>query len=86
MFKTLLICAVVSASLIACSTTAPPRTAATATAQPCSADTGSRITLRPGQCSTTPVRTYSNKDIERTGQTDLADALQMLDPSISAHH
>ena len=89
MFKNLLICAVVSASAIACSTTAPSRpdsrTAATTTPCP-QQNTASRIPMRPGECSTVPGRTYSNEEVERTGQTNVGDALQMLDPSITVHH
>ena len=86
MIKSLLICAVVSASAIACSTTAPTRTAA-ATATPlCTQDSASRIPMRPGECSSVPGRTYSGQDIERTGQTNVGDALPMLDPSITVHH
>lgn len=70
MFRTLLVCAVVSASLIGCATT-PPRQQS----QPPVADK-----------STGPKRTYSQKDIEGTGQTNVGDALQMLDPSITVHH
>jgi hypothetical protein len=87
MFKNLLICAVVSASVIACSTTAPARPdSRTTAAASCPQNTASRIPMRPGDCSSTPGRTYSNEEIERTGQTNVGDALQMLDPSISVHH
>jgi hypothetical protein len=89
MFKNLLICAVVSASVIGCSTTAPARPdSRTAAAALCPQNTASRIPMRPGewQCSSTPGRTYSNEEIERTGQTNVGEALQMLDPSISVHH
>jgi hypothetical protein len=87
MFRTLIICAVVSASAVACSTTAPRQDAKTAAAAPqCRQDSSSRIPLRPGECSATPGRTYTNEDVERTGQTNVADALQLLDPSITRHH
>jgi len=87
MIKSLLICAVVSASAVACTTTAPTRTAAaTTTTQPCRQDTASRIPMRAGECSSAPARTYSDKDMERTGQTNVGDALQLLDPSITVHH
>ena len=91
MIKSLLICAVVSASAVACSTTspsttAPPRTAAADTTRPCNQDTASRIPVRPGECTSAPGRAYSDKDIERTGQTNVGDALQLLDPSITTHH
>jgi hypothetical protein len=86
MFKTLLICA--AASLAACASTTPrpaPATQATAVACPQNSS-ASRLPQRPGACSSTPGRSYSNEQIEGTGQTDMASALQMLDPSISAHH
>jgi hypothetical protein len=87
MIKSILICAVVSASAMGCTTTAPPRTAAAAAAtRPCTQDTASRIPMRPGECSSAPGRTYSDKDVERTGQTNVGDALQLLDPSITVHH
>jgi hypothetical protein len=85
MFKTLLACAVVSATLVACSTTARPQPA-TAAARPCPLESGSRIPTEPGKCSSTPGRAYSQADVERTGQTNVGDALQMLDPSITVHH
>ena len=31
-------------------------------------------------------RSYSYEDIQRTGQTQAADALGLLDPSITVHH
>jgi hypothetical protein len=90
MIKSLLICAVASASVIACSTAGPPRsenrTAATAPTQPCVPETASRLPMRPGVCTSAPGRSYSNQDLDRTGQIDVADALQMLDPSITVHH
>jgi hypothetical protein len=90
MFRTLLICAVVSASAVACTSTAPrpdaKTTAATATNPPCRQDTASRIPMRPGECAATPGRTYTDQDMQRTGQTNVGDALQLLDPSITTHH
>jgi hypothetical protein len=90
MFRTLLICAVVSASALGCSSTPQPRpdtrAAAAATPRPCSLPTASRIPARPDECSASPGRTYSQTDVERTGQTNVGDALQMLDPSITVHH
>ncbi|HEY5849576.1 MAG TPA: hypothetical protein VIT62_02240 [Lysobacter sp.] len=49
--------------------------------------TGSRIRTadrKSGKpaCNQGPGRTYGRDDIARTGQTDLADALRHLDPSI----
>jgi hypothetical protein len=90
MLRTLFICAVVSASAVGCSSTPQPRpdtpAAASTTPRPCAPVTASRIPARPDECSPSPGRTYSQEDVERTGQTNVADALQMLDPSITVHH
>jgi hypothetical protein len=86
MFRALLICTVASASVAACTTTHPPQDARTTNAaQPCPPVTASRIPARPGECSSSAGRSYSQDDIQRTGQTNLADALPMLDPSITHH-
>lgn len=79
MFKTFLLC--MTMTLAACASTTP--TARTAAADCGQNSTASRI---PHQCATSPVRTYSQEDVERTGQTDVGNALQMLDPSITVHH
>jgi hypothetical protein len=82
MIKTFLLCA--TATLAACATTTPTTPAARTAAVQCPQDsTASRI---PNRCSSSPVRTYSQDDVQRTGQTDVANALQMLDPSITVHH
>jgi hypothetical protein len=87
MFRELLICTVVSACAACTSTSQSRPDAKTADAsQPCSLATGSRIPAKPGQCSSAPGRSYSQQDIDRTGQTQVGDALQMLDPSITVHH
>lgn len=39
-----------------------------------------------GRCVYSSGRAYSQDDIRRTGQTDIARALQMLDPSVSVGH
>lgn len=49
--------------------------------------TGSRISVRTldrknKDCVLANGRVYSREDINRTGQTDIAEALRMLDPSI----
>jgi hypothetical protein len=90
MLRTLLVCAVVSASAMGCSAAPQPRpdasAAAAASARPCSLPTASRLPARPDECSATPGRTYSETEVKQTGQTNAADALQMLDPSITVHH
>jgi len=78
---------VASVALFGCATTAPdakakPATAAVVKDPTCLTDTGSRI---PGQKCRGYGRSYSNEDIDRTGQTNAADALSLLDPSITVH-
>jgi hypothetical protein len=52
----------------------------------CLRHTGSRIQRRAdkkdGSCLDAYGRAYTRDDIDRTGETDLADALRKLDPSI----
>ncbi len=48
----------------------------------CIRDTGSRIPAKPGECLPVAGRSYSQEDIQRTGQTTLGPALRDLDPSI----
>jgi hypothetical protein len=89
MIRTLIICAVVSASALGCSAPQPrpdTRVAADSAVRPCSVASASRLASKPGECSATPGRTYSQEDVQRTGQTNVGDALQMLDPSITVHH
>jgi hypothetical protein len=46
---------------------------------------GSRIPSSPGQCIATG-RSYSSEDLQRTGKTDVGEALQNLDPSLTVNH
>jgi hypothetical protein len=47
-------------------------------------ETGSRISPAPPKCRGIG-RSYSSDDIQRTGQTSAADALGLLDPSVTVH-
>lgn len=51
----------------------------------CLRHTGSRITQRDGKprCTGQPGRVYSKDDIDRTGHTNLGDALRALDPAMN---
>ena len=74
-------------ALFGCATTTPNATAKPATAAvvkdpTCLTETGSRIS---GSKCRGYGRSYSNEDIERTGQTSAGDALSLLDPSITVH-
>ena len=51
----------------------------------CLQHTGTRLAPRKdkqGRCAPGPGRVYSSDDIARTGETNVADALRKLDPSI----
>ena len=71
-------------SLLGCATTKPPASTAAIKDPSCLTDTGSRVSLGPGQCRGFG-RSYSNQDIQRTGQTSAADALSLLDSSVTVH-
>ncbi len=51
----------------------------------CVTETGTRIKRAKDKkgCNGLPGRSYDKDDIDRTGATNIGDALQMLDPSIS---
>ena len=52
----------------------------------CISQTGSRIEPKnEGGCNGQPGRAYSHEEIERTGASTLAGALQRLDPAIQTH-
>jgi hypothetical protein len=80
------LCALGLASVTACSSAGKPVLADAKAAHPCVVSSASRIPAESDKCSITPGRSYSEQDIERTGQTNVGDALQMLDPSVSVHH
>jgi len=89
MFKTLLICT--AAALLAACATPHPTTAAAPDSRTANVTcpeyaTGSHLRSTEGKCTSSPVRSYSQDDVQRTGQTDVGDALKMLDPSITVHH
>jgi hypothetical protein len=75
-------------SLFGCATTADnpkakPAVSAEAKDPTCLTETGSRI-AGTSKCRGFG-RAYSSQDIDRTGQTSAADALALLDPSITVH-
>jgi hypothetical protein len=79
---------VAGVSLLGCATTAEnakskPAVSAEAKDPTCLTETGSRIT-GTSKCRGFG-RAYSSTDIDRTGQTSAADALALLDPSITVH-
>jgi len=54
----------------------------------CLRETGSHIVNKGNKktCINANGKSFSRADIERTGTTDLADALRRLDPAITVHH
>jgi len=72
--------------LAACATTSP-QTASTAAAKTpvgCVSDTATRLPVKPGDCAGFG-STYTQQDLDRTGQVYVQDALHLLDPSITVH-
>jgi hypothetical protein len=85
MMRTLIIGILSAAALGACSTTPSHPASRTAALIPqgwCSTADGKA--LRPGSRNCDLLtRTYSGAQLQQTGRTDVAHALQMLDPSIT---
>jgi hypothetical protein len=90
MFRTLLICTIVSACAAACTSTGTRNDTTAATVKPVSSNcviSGTRIVQKGAECSQGfPGRSFSQEDLDRTGDTNAADALQKLDPSVTVHH
>ena len=51
----------------------------------CIRDTGSLIPPKKGECLPINGRSYSQQDIQSTGERTLGPALQKLDPSVTVH-
>ena len=43
--------------------------------------TGTRIPLKEGECGASAGRVYTKDELDRTGETNTAEALRQLDPS-----
>jgi hypothetical protein len=79
---------VAAVNLFGCATTADnakskPPVSAAAKDPSCLTDTGSRI-AGTSKCRGYG-RAYSSEDIDRTGKTSAADALALMDPSVTVH-
>jgi hypothetical protein len=79
---------VAGVSLFGCASTAEnakskPAVSAAAKDPTCLTETGSRVAANE-KCRGFG-RAYSSQDIDRTGKTSAADALALLDPSITVH-
>lgn len=87
MTRALIIGILSAAALAACSTTPSHPASRTASAIPpgwCSTAGGKALQPGSSDCNSL-TRKYSGEQLRATGMTDAAHALQMLDPSITAH-
>ena len=94
MTKPLLLAVCVAFAATACASAPQPRATAAADAKTpatastktasvgCVTSTGSRIPRKEGECMAQAGRTFSKEDIDRTGETNISEALRKLDPSI----
>ncbi|HXY96428.1 MAG TPA: hypothetical protein VEH00_05585 [Steroidobacteraceae bacterium] len=78
------------ALILAACATAPvsPGQATTANAKPpagCVAQTATRIPVKDDKTCAGFGATYTQQDIQNTGQTNVSAALQMMDPSVTRH-
>ncbi len=88
MSRAILTAACLAALLAGCATQGPPRSSASASAAPpagCVKDTGSRVAPKTGTCVNFG-RSWSGDDLRSTGEADVGDALQKLDPAVTIHH
>jgi hypothetical protein len=51
----------------------------------CVSATGERMPAKSGSCSVYG-RSWSREDLERSGQPDVGQALQQIDPSVTVQH
>ena len=64
---------------------APGASAMAAQNHACVTQTGSRLAAGNADCVAFG-RSYSREDIDRTGSVTAAEALRLMDPSITVHH
>jgi len=67
------------------SSQSPAQPAARPDDRNCIRETGSHIPAKKGQCLPVAGRSYTQEDIQRTGEPELGRALQKLDPRITVH-
>lgn len=87
MIRALLIGILSAAALAACATTpSQPASPTASTIPPGWCSTADGEALRPGSAGCNSLtRSFSGEQMRQTGMTDAAHALQMLDPSVTAH-
>ena len=87
MLKKLLLSAGLAVTLAACAhdPSAPSSSTSARARVPPPGCVNSATRLPPDHLCPGPGSTYTQGDIRRTGQTDVGNALRMLDPSITVH-
>jgi hypothetical protein len=81
----LTLCVAACATSPATSGTGRPRAAAKEPPAGCVADTATRIPVSPSDCVAFG-STFTYKDVKSTGETDAAQALRQLDPTVTVTH
>ena len=86
LLKTLLLGAGLSLALAACASAPPAKAPATAANQEagCVPQTASRLAPGASNCAGFG-HAWSQEDIQRSGGADTAEALRLLDPSLTIH-
>ena len=82
MLKSTLVGACLAALLAGCATHAPSDKLAAANNPDCIKDTGTRIEDANRKCVGVPGSSYTQQDLQRTGETDAGSALKKLDPRL----
>ena len=83
MIRALIIGILSAGAVAACSTTpSQPASRTASTLSPGRCITADGKAIPPGGC-TSETRSYSNEQLQETGKTDAAHALQMLDPAVT---
>ena len=88
MLRPILLGICIALTTFGCATTAPSADKPVAKAAlatdyiGCIRSTGTRIPVKDGECTGAVGRSYTKDDLDSTGQTNTAEALRMLDPSL----
>lgn len=60
--------------------------AKSATPVGCAPETATRLPQRPSQCAAGFGHSWTQDDLKRVGTIDVASGLQLIDPTVQAHH
>jgi hypothetical protein len=65
-----------------CATHVPPSARTAASPPSCVRETGSRIAKPDSPCVNAPGASYTQEDLQRTGEINVGDALKKMDPRL----